>query len=147
MIIQGGLIGPLTKRYGSEKLMMYGTLICGAGLTLIPYVSHQHIWLTMGAIVLLISTGNALFQPSFSAILAQRTIEERQEMGMVMGAQESASAFSRIIGPLTGGLVWDFTVLKTGIFSIATAFHLCGVMMAVAFLLQFGMLKKATKNE
>ena len=146
MIIQGGLIGPLTKRYGSEKLMMYGTLICGAGLTLIPYVSHQHIWLTMGAIVLLISTGNALFQPSFSAILAQRTIEERQEMGMVMGAQESASAFSRIIGPLTGGLVWDFTVLKTGIFSIATAFHLCGVMMAVAFLLQLGMIKKATKT-
>ncbi|MBT4066547.1 MAG: MFS transporter [Euryarchaeota archaeon] len=147
MIIQGGLIGPLTKRYGSERLMMYGTLICGIGLTLVPYVSHQYIWLTMGAIVLLISTGNALFQPSFSAILARRTIEEGQEMGMVMGAQESASAFARIIGPLTGGLVWDVTVLKTGIFSIATAFHLCGVMMAIAFLLQLGMAKKYSGSE
>jgi MFS family permease len=136
LIIQGWLIGPLTKKYGSDNLMKTGTIVCGLGLTLIPYVSHQYIWLTMGAAVILFSTGNALFQPSFSAILAQRTREEGQEMGMVMGSQESASAFARIIGPLTGGLVWDYTVLKTGMLSIATAFHLCGIMMFIAYLLQ-----------
>jgi MFS family permease len=136
LIIQGWLIGPLTKKYGSDNLMKTGTIVCGLGLTLIPYVSHQYIWLTMGAVVMLLSTGNALFQPSFSAILAQRTREEGQEMGMVMGSQESASAFARIIGPLTGGLVWDYTVLKTGMLSIATAFHLCGIMMFIAYLLQ-----------
>ena len=139
LIIQGGLIGPLTKRYGSNLLMKIGTIVCGMGLLLIPYVSHEYIWITMGAVVVLVSTGNALFQPSFSAILAQRTSEEGQEMGMVMGAQESASAFARIIGPLTGGVVWDYTVLKTGFLSIATAFHLCAIMMCIAFLLQFGM--------
>ena len=139
LIIQGGLIGPLTKRYGSNFLMKIGSVVCGLGLLLIPYVSHEYIWQTMGAVVILISTGNALFQTSFSAILAQRTREEGQEMGMVMGAQESASAFARILGPLTGGLVWDYTVLKTGILSIATAFHLCAIMMCIAFLLQLGM--------
>ena len=139
LIIQGGLIGPLTKRYGSNLLMKIGTIVCGLGLLLIPYVSDEHIWVTMGAVVILVSAGNALFQPSFSAILAQRTSEEGQEMGMVMGAQESASAFARIIGPLTGGIVWDYTVLKTGVLSIATAFHLCAIMMCIAFLLQFGM--------
>jgi MFS family permease len=136
LIVQGWLIGPLTKKYGSVNLMKIGTLICGLGLTLIPYVSHQYIWLTMGAVVMLLSTGNALFQPSFSAILAQRTRDGGQEMGMVMGSQESASAFARILGPLTGGLVWDYTVLKTGMLSIATAFHLCGIMMFLAYLLQ-----------
>ena len=139
LIIQGGLIGPLTRRYGSNLLMKIGTIVCGMGLLLIPYVSDEYIWVTMGAVVILVSTGNALFQPSFSAILAQRTSEEGQEMGMVMGAQESASAFARIIGPLTGGIVWDYTVLKTGVLSIATAFHLCAIMMCIAFLLQFGM--------
>jgi len=137
MIIQGALIGGLTKKYGSLNLMKFGTFTCGLGLVLVPYVSHQYIWITMGLVVMLISTGNALFQPSFSAILAQRTIDEGQEMGMVMGAQESASSFARILGPLTGGLVWDFTVMKTGILSIATAFHLCGIMMAIALFLQF----------
>ena len=136
LIVQGWLIGPLTKKYGSVNLMKIGTLICGLGLTLIPYVSHQYIWITMGAVVILLSTGNALFQPSFSAILAQRTREGGHEMGMVMGSQESASAFARILGPLTGGLVWDYTVLKTGMLSIATAFHLCGIMMFLAYLLQ-----------
>ena len=136
LIIQGGLIGPLTKKFGSIKLMRVGTLVCGLGLTLVPHVSHEWIWLSMGAVVILISTGSGLFQPSFAAILAQRTRESGQEMGMVMGAQESASAFSRIIGPLTGGLVWDATVNQGGWFSNATAFHLCGLMMAIAFLLQ-----------
>ena len=147
LIIQGGLIGPLTKRYGSNLLMKIGTIVCGLGLLLIPYVSDEHIWVTMGAVVILVSTGNALFQPSFSAILAQRTSEEGQEMGMVMGAQESASAFARIIGPLTGGIVWDYTVLKTGILSIATAFHLCAIMMCIAFLLQLGMKSHIPKSE
>ena len=147
LIIQGGLIGPLTKRYGSNLLMKIGTIVCGMGLLLIPYVSHEHIWITMGAVVVLVSTGNALFQPSFSAILAQRTSEEGQEMGMVMGAQESASAFARIIGPLTGGIVWDYTVLKTGILSIATAFHLCAIMMCIAFLLQLGMKSYTPESE
>jgi len=145
LIIQGWLIGPLTKKYGSGNLMKTGTIVCGLGLTLIPYVSHEYIWLTMGAVVMLFSTGNALFQPSFSAILAQRTREEGQEMGMVMGSQESASAFARIIGPLTGGLVWDYTVLKTGMLSIATAFHLCGIMMIIAYLLQIRV--KSHRNE
>ena len=116
--------------------MRVGTLVCGLGLTLVAHVSHEWVWLSMGAVVILISTGNGLFQPSFAAILAQRTRESGQEMGMVMGAQESASAFSRIIGPLTGGLVWDATVNQGGWFSNATAFHLCGLMMAIAFLLQ-----------
>lgn len=139
LIIQGVLIGNLTKKFGSINLMKFGTFTCGLGLVLIPYVSHQYVWLTMGIVVVLISTGNALFQPSFSAILAQRTIEEGQEMGLVMGAQESASSFARIFGPLTGGLVWDYTVLKTGYLSIATSFHLCGIMMFIALILQFRM--------
>ena len=139
LIIQGILIGKLTKKFGSINLMKIGTFTCGLGLVLIPYVSHQYVWLTMGIVVVLISTGNALFQPSFSAILAQRTIEEKQEMGLVMGAQESASSFARIIGPLTGGIVWDYTVLKTGYLSIATSFHLCGIMMLIALFLQFQM--------
>jgi MFS family permease len=136
MIIQGGLIGPLTKRFGSINLMRFGTLICGTGLALVPHVSTEWVWLTMGIVVILISSGNGLFQPSFNAILAQKTKDTNQEMGTVMGAQESASAFARIIGPLTGGLVWDYTVAKTGMLSSATAFHICGIIMLFAFLLQ-----------
>ena len=147
LLIQGVLIGKLTKRYGSQKLMVFGTLLCGLGLTLIPHVSHSYVWATMFLVVILISTGNGLFQPSFAAILAQRTRESGQEMGVVMGAQESASAFARILGPLTGGVVWDLTVNQTGWISMATAFHLCGLMMLVALLLELGMNKAEPESE
>lgn len=137
LLIQGFLIGKLTNKFGSIKLMKIGTIICGLGLTLIPHVSTEYVWLAMMGVVLLISTGNGLFQPSYAATLAQNTRLAGQEMGMVMGAQESASAFARIIGPLTGGLVWDYTVAKNGLLSNASAFHLCGIMMIAAFFLQF----------
>jgi len=137
LLIQGFLIGKLTNKFGSIKLMKIGTIICGLGLTLIPHVSTEYVWLAMMGVVLLISTGSGLFQPSYAATLAQNTRLAGQEMGMVMGAQESASAFARIIGPLTGGLVWDYTVAKNGLLSNASAFHLCGIMMIIAFFLQF----------
>ncbi len=137
ILIQGILIGKLTKKFGSLNLMRYGTLICGIGLTAIPYVSTDWVWLTMAIVIIMISTGNGLFQPSFMAILAQETRSQGYEMGVVMGTQESASAFARIIGPFTGGVVWDFSINKAGLISHATAFHLCGLMLFVAFVLQF----------
>jgi hypothetical protein len=52
-----------------------------------------------------------------------------------MGAQESLGAFARILGPLTGGLVWTLTVSQDWPFDYHTAFHLCGVMMLAAAIL------------
>ena len=51
-----------------------------------------------------------------------------------MGAMESASAFARILGPVTGGLVWTLTVNGTGWFTYHTVFHLCAAIMLLTFL-------------
>ena len=37
-MVQGGLIGPMTRKFGSPRLLGAGILITGLGLTLIPYV-------------------------------------------------------------------------------------------------------------
>ena len=136
IIIQGFLIGKLTKRFGSRNLLRVGILVCGLGLSLMPHVPSHSPWLALIAVSILISAGNGLFQPSYAAILTQMAKEEGADLGLVMGAQESFGAFGRILGPLTGGLVWDATVNGTGWVSAATAFHLCGLMMIVAFFLQ-----------
>ncbi len=136
IIIQGLLIGKLTKKFGSKNLLGVGILVCGLGLSLIPHVPSNSPWLPLIAVVILISAGNGLFQPSYSALLTSIAKEEDIDLGLVMGAQESFGAFGRIFGPLTGGLVWDATVNNTGWISKATAFHLCGIMMLFAFFLQ-----------
>jgi len=55
-------------------------------------------------------------------------------LGGVMGAMESASAFARILGPVTGGLVWTLSVDGSGWLTYRSAFHLCAIIMALTLL-------------
>ena len=66
-------------------------------------------------------------------------------LGIVMGAQESVSSFARIIGPLTGGIVWTLTVSREWPLDYHTAFHLCGIMMLLSAILSLKI--KTVPNE
>jgi MFS family permease len=132
ILTQGFLIGPLSRKFGSRNLLPISCLITGLGLTLIPYTESEYAFLQLGFVSLLIAVGNGLFQPSSSSILTSIAKEKNMELGVVMGAQESVSSFSRILGPLTGGFVWVLTVDGKSPFDYHTAFLLCGVLMVLA---------------
>jgi len=132
ILTQGFLIGPLSRRFGSRRLLPISCLITGLGLTLIPYTEPEYAFIQLGLVSILIAIGNGIFQPSSSTILTTLAKDNGMELGVVMGAQESISAFSRILGPLTGGFVWVLTVDKSAPFDYHTAFHLCGVLMFLA---------------
>ena len=132
---QGGLIGPLSKKYGSVFILRLGAVLTGIGLVMIPYSQADYMWLWLFPITGCIAIGNGLFQPSSSTLLTAISRQEGYELGTVMGAQESLSSFARILGPLTGGFVWTKTVGRTDFFDYHTAFHLCGILMLCAFLL------------
>ena len=137
IITQGGLIGPLTRKYGSLFILRLGSILSGVGLTLIPYSSLDYVWAWMLVITGCIAIGNGLFQPSSSTVLTTMARKEKYELGSVMGAQESLSSLARILGPLTGGYVWTITVERSGFFDYHTAFHICGILMLLAFMLSF----------
>ncbi|MBM53444.1 MAG: hypothetical protein CMB36_00215 [Euryarchaeota archaeon] len=137
IITQGGLIGPLTRKYGSLFILRSGSILSGVGLTLIPYSSLNYVWAWMLVITGCIAIGNGLFQPSSSTVLTTMARKEKYELGSVMGAQESLSSLARILGPLTGGYVWTITVERSGFFDYHTAFHICGILMLLAFMLSF----------
>ena len=137
IVTQGGLIGPLTRRFGSLFILRLGSILSGIGLVLIPYSTLDFVWAWMIFITGCIAIGNGLFQPSSSTLLTSLARRDDYELGAVMGSQESLSSFARILGPLTGGYVWTITVNRTGFFDYHTAFHICGVLMMLAFLLSF----------
>ena len=137
IVTQGGLIGPLTRKYGSMFILRLGTVLSGIGLAMIPYSSIDFVWAWMFVITGCIAIGNGLFQPSSSTLLTNLARRDDYELGAVMGSQESLSSFARILGPLTGGFVWTMTVERSGFFDYHTAFHICGVLMLCAFLLSF----------
>lgn len=147
IVTQGGLIGPLTRRFGSLFILRFGLVLTGIGLVLIPYTSIEYVWVWMVVVTGFIAIGNGLFQPSSSAVLTTLARQDDYELGAVMGSQESISSFARILGPLTGGLVWTMTFERSGFFDYHTAFHVCGLLMLLGFVLSFKVqFKSAEKN-
>ena len=147
IVTQGGLIGPLTRRFGSLFILRFGLVLTGIGLVLIPYTSIEYVWFWMVIVTGFIAIGNGLFQPSSSAVLTTLARQDDYELGAVMGSQESISSFARILGPLTGGLVWTMTFERSGFFDYHTAFHVCGLLTLLGFFLSFKVqFKSADKN-
>lgn len=107
--VQGGLIGRLTKRFGSPKVLLFGL----AGLTLTMFWFgfqvelnpglNAYLWLMLAAIA--IGATNALCNPNILAIISSHTSKDAQ--GGTMGFTASAATLGRIIGPLAGGIVYD----------------------------------------
>ena len=133
IVVQGGLIRPLSKRFSSRSMLPIAVILTGIGLGAIPYASVEYAWLWLLPTCIFIATGSGIFQPTSSSLIASYAQQDGRELGGVMGAMESASAFARILGPFTGGLVWTLTVNGTGWFSYHTAFLLCAAIMLVTF--------------
>ena len=146
ILTQGILIGPLSRTFGSRRLLPISCLITGLGLTLIPYTEPEYAFIQLGMVSILIAVGNGIFQPSSSTILTTMAKDNGLELGVVKGAQESVSAFSRILGPLTGGFVWVLTVNKSAPFDYHTAFHLCGLLMVLAAIMSLKIVKTPDKS-
>jgi DHA1 family tetracycline resistance protein-like MFS transporter len=135
VIIQGGLIGPLTDRFSMPRLMIVGTLLCGVGIASIPYVQHDVSWLIFASSAGL-AIGNGLFSPTQSSVLTFEAKSQGYELGMVMGAQEGFGALARIIGPMFAAYLWSLTVQGTGLWTYHTCFRVAGIIFVLAILLQ-----------
>ncbi len=135
VIIQGGLIGKLTDRFSMKNLMLFGTALCGLGITSLPYVPSSASWFVFLSSAAL-ATGNALFSPTQSSLLTFATNDSGYELGAVMGAQEGYSALARIIGPLLAAYIWSETVEGIGLWTYHTCFRVAGLIFIVALILQ-----------
>ena len=130
-ITQGGLIGPLTKKFGSTNLLGAGILLAGLGLASIPYVTIDIAWIGLISVTGFVAFGNGIATPSRATLLARYS--GKGELGIVMGVAESLRAMSSIVGVLLGGIVWDFTADRTDVFDYHTAFRLCGIFALIGF--------------
>ena len=132
IITQGWLIGPLTDRFSSSRLMSWGLLISGFGLASIPYVPPQYAILGILFVTGLISVGNGLVQPSNMTLLTH--VSGSKERGIVMGVSESLRAIASFIGVIIGGLIWDQTFNRTDVFDFPTVFRISGIFALVGWM-------------
>jgi multidrug resistance protein len=102
VVVQGGLIGPLTKTFGSPRLLTAGFGVLIAGFLVL---SVAEVWALFFLALALLSLGQGLVTPSLTSVVADSVLPERR--GEVLGVQQSAGALSRIIGPAIAGLLFD----------------------------------------
>lgn len=100
MVVQGGLIGRLTRRFGERTLARAGVFCMGGGLIAIFFgPTGAAVYLGIGAT----SIGTALFNTSMSSLASHRARDS--ERGAVMGVFQSMQSLGRSVGPLAAGLL------------------------------------------
>ncbi len=122
VVMQGGLIGPLTRRFGEARLLVAGLALQAVTFALLPYVGSVG---GMLAVLAPMSIGSGLTQPSLSSLLSR--MARKDDQGGTLGIGESASAMGRIIGPEAGTFTYSHV-------SFAFPYVAGGVLMAMAAL-------------
>ncbi len=121
-IVQGGLIGRLTRRFGERNLLVAGLLLQAVGLVALPYGQ------SLGAVLLgrapgapgsglgpeiagilaaslPLAFGSGLFGPALTSLISRSARAEDQ--GGTLGIGQSAAALGRIAGPISATSAYD----------------------------------------
>ena len=113
VIVQGGLIGRLVKRFGELPLVVVGALCFAGSLFAVPFVGPYR----GGLIALLIgggifSLGNSLSTPALNS-LASKSAGPAQQGG-VMGVTQSVASLARAVGPALAAVLIHSAIAYTG---------------------------------
>ena len=106
IILQGGLIGRLVKRFGEEKLIRAGFLTATVGLAGLAFT---HTIPALLVFVALASIGTGALRPAITSLLTRHT--PRTEQGTVLGLTQSLNSLSQIVAPFVAGLLIDHQLL------------------------------------
>lgn len=95
--IQGGLIGPLVRRFGERRLLTAGVAVLAAGLLLMASATLPALLVAASG---LLALGAGLHNPTYMGLLSRLADDASQ--GGVLGLSRSFSSLARVVGPLAG---------------------------------------------
>jgi MFS family permease len=124
IILQGGLIGLLVRRFGEGALVAAGFASILVGYTVLGLV-HSIGPLVMVATVA--SFGNGVLRPSLTSLISQNV--GRHEQGIVLGLTTSLTALAQVVAPALGGALIGAGMLSLWAW-VAAAFALLGLLGA-----------------
>jgi DHA1 family tetracycline resistance protein-like MFS transporter len=152
VVIQGGLIGKLVKRFGEMRLVIVGAFFFTGSLFAVPFVGPK----VGGLLGLLIgggifSMGNSLATPALTSLASKTAGPEQQ--GVVLGVTQSVASLARAVGPFLAAILINSSIAHLGADglphymsdrSLFVTFWTGAAIMLVAFLLAFYFYKRLT---
>lgn len=103
-VVQGGLIGKLSKIFGDTKLINFGAFLSAVGLIAVLYSNHRNSLILSSALVV---AGGSLIGPAVSSLITARRTENK---GTSLGVMHSYGSLGRIFGPITGGILYGLNI-------------------------------------
>lgn len=127
MIVQGLIVGPVSKRLGDRRTMLIGFVGGAIGIAMMG-------WAPTGWLFALAMLPNALWglaMPTLQAMMTRRVGEDEQ--GQLQGANNSVGSVAGVLSPLFFGGVyaWSISDGRAGWLS-GLAFFLAAVVLALA---------------
>lgn len=132
-LVQGILIGNLSRRFSEHTLMVAGGALLGTGLCLIPLARRvvapggPYLPGLLTALVC-VAIGSGLAMPSITGFVSRITPASRQ--GAALGTLQSISAVARIVGPTASGFMTEVAGEKTA-FLTGAGIALAGMVVAI----------------
>jgi multidrug resistance protein len=123
VLMQGGLVGRLVRRFGEHMLLIAGLAMLAIGLILLPWSTNLALlFISLG----ILSAGEGAVTPTVSALISFVSPPEAQ--GETLGFAQGLAGLGRVVGPLAAG----------GLFALAgpgSPFLIGGILVALAVVL------------
>lgn len=100
IIIQGGLIGKMVKRFGEHAIIWGGFVASAVGFTALAFTYNIPLLLVVAAVA---SSGSGVLRPAITSLITQRA--SKSEQGVVLGLNQSLNSGCQIVAPFLAGLL------------------------------------------
>ncbi|MDR3665246.1 MAG: MFS transporter [Ignavibacteriaceae bacterium] len=107
VIVQGGLIGRLSKKYSDNQLITVGSFLLALGLAFLPFGGSYS---GLIIVIVILSLGTGTLQPILLGLISK--VAPEKDQGIVLSVNQSISAFARVLGPLWGGFSFQYIGYK-----------------------------------
>jgi DHA1 family tetracycline resistance protein-like MFS transporter len=125
IILQGGLIGRLVKRFGESRLALAGFVAALTAYVVLGFTAALPLLIVVSTIA---AFGNGVLRPVITSELTQQV--GRHEQGVVLGISGSLSSLALTLAPPTGGALLNQHWLRAWTLVPATAAGL-GLVVAL----------------
>ena len=104
VIVQGGLIHRMNKRFNEWTLAIWGLVLAAAGMLGYAQADLRPLLPLLFVAGFFNAVGRSMWQPTFQSLVSKATPPDKQ--GVVFGLYWGMSSLARVVGPIAGTLVY-----------------------------------------
>ena len=124
-LVQGVLVGKVVKRIGERRLIPMAIMAIALGIGLLPFA--WNVATLLGALGIL-AVGMGFNSPASSSMVSR--LSSADDQGGILGLASSIASLGRVVGPATGGFLYD-------LYGSRTPYLTAAVLMAMTSLVAF----------